>query len=81
LKLCRLATLFRTSRSRANVFRACHDEAKPYECLECGKKFSKASHLRSHRRRHFEVGAFECQVCQKRFYTPNKLKEHVRVHT
>ncbi len=62
-------------------FRSCHDEANPWECLECGKKFSKGSLLRNHRRRHFEVGAFECQLCKKRFYTPNKLREHERVHT
>ena len=34
---------------------SCHDEEKPHECLECGKKFAKACLLRDHRKRHFEV--------------------------
>ena len=60
---------------------SCHEEEKPFECLECGKKFAKAILLRDHRKRHFEKGGYECSYCPKTFFTPIKLREHVRVHT
>ena len=52
----------------------CHIEEKPYECLQCGKKFFKPGQLKEHKRRHFESGNFACTHCGKKFFTSTKLQ-------
>ncbi|CAB4064728.1 unnamed protein product [Lepeophtheirus salmonis] len=48
----------------------CHFEDKPFECSECGKKFSKITLLKCHYKRHFEV-----EECSWGKNTPKVPKE------
>jgi len=63
-----------------------HTGETPYECVECGLKFSRSETLRSHIVfRHVDdptsKSLFSCEVCQKVFRDKRKLMLHMRVHT
>ncbi|KAI2576976.1 zinc finger protein 500, partial [Homo sapiens] len=47
--------------------RASHGADKPYTCPECGKGFSKTSHLTKHQRTHTGERPYKCLVCGKGF--------------
>ncbi|KAF6080150.1 zinc finger protein 418 [Phyllostomus discolor] len=53
----------------------------PYECTECGKSFTRNSHLVAHRRVHTGERPYECGECGKSFKYKSNLIVHQRIHT
>ncbi|KAM4747467.1 uncharacterized protein WCC33_005008 [Rhinophrynus dorsalis] len=56
-------------------------EDKRYVCSECGKSFSKSSHLYTHHRVHTGVKPYMCLDCGKRFTSSSTLVDHQRIHS
>ncbi|KAF4096117.1 zinc finger protein 62 homolog isoform X1 [Onychostoma macrolepis] len=55
--------------------------AKPFQCSQCGKGFSRIQHLSEHVRIHTGERPFECLMCGKTFTRERDLKTHQIVHT
>ena len=55
---------------------------RPFECNECGAKFSGMSTLRKHKNKHTKEKPYQCNFegCNKRFAEKGNLKSHFRVH-
>ncbi|XP_061469509.1 zinc finger protein with KRAB and SCAN domains 7-like [Rhineura floridana] len=54
---------------------------KPYECLECGKKFPSRSKLPTYEKNYTGEKSFQCLECEKSFRDSAHLSSHKRIHT
>uniref|UniRef100_A0A8C8RVX6 Uncharacterized protein n=1 Tax=Pelusios castaneus TaxID=367368 RepID=A0A8C8RVX6_9SAUR len=57
-----------------------HKEKKSYECLECGKSFSRRSDLISHGPMHTGERPYKCSDCGKSYKHSSNLITHRRLH-
>ncbi|XP_077111597.1 uncharacterized protein LOC143767274 [Ranitomeya variabilis] len=69
------------SHRRALDHETAYTGEKPFSCSECGKGFTKKSHLDRHLLIHTEEKPFSCSECGKCFTHRSSLVEHQMVHT
>ncbi|CAI5768411.1 domain-containing 1-like [Podarcis lilfordi] len=58
-----------------------HLEEKPYECSDCGKRFSRKADLVSHQRIHTGEKPYKCPDCGTSFSDCSSLSRHRRTHS
>lgn len=51
------------------------------QCCDCGKAFSRSSHLIQHYRIHAQERPYQCQLCGKCFSRPSYLTQHYQLHS
>ena len=69
--------------SKANcetIVNICSKE-KSHECEKCNRRFSKSSHLISHKLTHTDIKFHTCEICSKQFRQASNLRVHIQTHT
>lgn len=61
--------------------RELHDNATPFDCETCGKRFNRKANLLEHELIHQGKYLAECKTCGKFYRTLSALKLHERTHT
>ncbi|XP_045748466.1 zinc finger imprinted 2 [Mirounga angustirostris] len=51
------------------------------QCCDCGRAFSRTSHLIQHYRIHAQERPYQCQLCGKCFSRPSHLTRHYQLHS
>nr|XP_060508696.1 zinc finger imprinted 2 [Panthera onca] len=51
------------------------------QCCDCGKAFSRTSHLIQHYRIHAQERPYQCKLCGKCFSRPSYLTQHYQLHS
>ncbi|XP_047567638.1 zinc finger imprinted 2 [Lutra lutra] len=51
------------------------------QCCDCGKAFSRSSHLMQHYRIHAQERPYQCQLCGRCFSRPSYLTQHYQLHS
>uniref|UniRef100_F7DK41 Paternally expressed 3 n=1 Tax=Macaca mulatta TaxID=9544 RepID=F7DK41_MACMU len=51
------------------------------QCCDCGKVFSRNSHLIQHYRTHTQERPYQCRLCGKCFGRPSYLTQHYQLHS
>lgn len=54
---------------------------KPFNCTECGARFSSKNNLVVHQRKHSGEKPYGCTMCNASFTTHGNLKRHVKTHS
>lgn len=54
---------------------------KPFQCIHCGKSFTRKIRLSYHLRQHSEERPFPCKECGKTFRNPTTLHQHQKIHS
>lgn len=58
-----------------------HEQLRPFQCIQCKKRFSQHGGLVQHMRMHTGERPFACQLCPKAFTQKSGLDQHIRIHT
>lgn len=67
--------------STGNVNSADAEDRKPFQCSECGNRFTRKDHLKMHMKIHSGDRPFKCESCEKTFITVQQLRYHTYTHT
>ncbi|KAG8308333.1 hypothetical protein J6590_002422 [Homalodisca vitripennis] len=68
-----------TAAGLAALRRRDHGKDRPYECLQCGRRYQSKASLSLHTR--LECGKepqFQCVTCLRRFHQGGSLNRHIR---
>lgn len=67
--------------SKTNWSQTVNNEGKSNECEKCNRRFSKSSHLISHKLTHTDIKSHTCEICNKQFRQASNLRVHIQTHT
>ena len=56
-----------------------HEEAKPFSCVICDRRFSFDSNMKDHIKKVHEGKRFECNVCDAKYVKESRLKTHIKI--
>lgn len=77
---CNICNIVCQSVSKLQVHLNGHLGLKPYQCLECSKKFTCKYQLKLHGRCHTDELRYKCKKCEKAFKHLGSLRSHNLVH-
>ncbi|XP_062546993.1 zinc finger protein 3 homolog [Armigeres subalbatus] len=72
--------MFRNGNERKEHVLLRHGEGRPFECVDCGKRFKLANHLKAHALTHIGVKTQTCDECPAAFYLAGDLRRHQKRH-